>query len=186
MNQTFALPDTFAAANKAGVESAIAFANLMFAGMERYTPLTVNAARDTFDEVATAAKHLVAVKTPQELSELQAGLAQPAIDRSVAYAREAYDIAASNQRALIKHFDAQVADLNKNLASMLDGATKNAPAGSEMAFAAIKQVMGAANAAYESVNKATLQAADLAENNLKAAAEFGGKTVAAAKAKKGA
>ncbi len=181
MTNQFAFPETLAAANKAGVDSAVALASLLFAGFERYTPLTLNAARDTLEDVAGTARHLLAAKTPQEMSELQATLGQPAVDRALAFARDAYDIASSNQRALVKHFDAQVADLNKSLSSMLDGVTKNAPAGSELAVAAVKQMMGAANVTYDTLQKAAQQAADVAEGNVKAAADFGGKAIAKAK-----
>ena len=174
----FATPEQFAATQKAGLDSAIAFAGLMFAGFERFAPLNLNAARDALEEGAGAAKQMAAAKTPQDLVSLQSTLAQPAVDRLMAYARSSYDIATSNQRALSKHVEAQVADLNKTLSSALDGVTGNAPAGSEMAVAALKSMMGAANLAYDSLNKATLRAAEVAETNVKSAAEFGRKAAA--------
>ena len=51
---------------------------------------------------------------------------------------------------------------------VVDGALKNAPAGSEQAVALVKSAMTAANNAYESVHKAAKQAADIAEANFTA------------------
>ncbi len=174
----FALNEHFAANQKAGMDSAIAFAGLVFAGFERFAPLNLNAARDVLEESAGAAKQMVAAKTPQEMASLQSTLAQPAVDRLMAYARSSYDIATSNQRAIAKHFESQMADMNKTLSSTLDGVGSNAPAGSEVAVAAFKSLMGAANLAYDSLNKATLHATELAETNIKAAADLGKKATA--------
>jgi hypothetical protein len=51
---------------------------------------------------------------------------------------------------------------------LVDSASKNAPAGSENAVALMRSAVAAANNAFESVQKATKQAADVAEANLQA------------------
>jgi len=50
----------------------------------------------------------------------------------------------------------------------VDGALKNAPAGSENAVTLVKSAISAANNAYESVQKAAKQATDMAEANFTA------------------
>ena len=52
--------------------------------------------------------------------------------------------------------------------SAVDSAVKNAPAGTENAVSLVKSAIAAANNAYESVNKAAKQAADMAEANFTA------------------
>ena len=52
--------------------------------------------------------------------------------------------------------------------SLVDTNLKNAPAGTENAVALVKSAVAAANNAYESVQKAAKQAADVAEANLQA------------------
>jgi hypothetical protein len=52
---------------------------------------------------------------------------------------------------------------------MLDKLAKNAPAGSDVAVAAVKSALAAANTAYDSVSKAARQATELAEANFAAA-----------------
>ena len=52
--------------------------------------------------------------------------------------------------------------------AVVDTAVKNAPAGTENAVALVKSAVAAANNAYESVQKAAKQAADVAEANFQA------------------
>ncbi len=51
---------------------------------------------------------------------------------------------------------------------MVDNAVKNAPAGTENAVVLVKSAVAAANNAFESVQKAAKQAADVAEANFQA------------------
>jgi len=64
--------------------------------------------------------------------------------------------------------EAQLTDAQKTFMSMVDGAVKNAPAGTESAASLMKSAVAAANNAIESVQKAAKQAADLAEANFQA------------------
>ena len=61
--------------------------------------------------------------------------------------------------------EAQLANAQAKFATAVDGAVKNAPAGTESAAALVKSAIAAATNAMESVQKATKQAADVAEAN---------------------
>jgi adenine-specific DNA methylase len=91
-----------------------------------------------------------------------------------------YEIASQSQEEFSKLFEAQIAELNKNLATALDKAAKSAPAGSDVAVAAVKSAIAAANSAYDSVSKAAKQVAEIAEANVAAATNATVKAVAAA------
>ena len=52
--------------------------------------------------------------------------------------------------------------------SVVDNAVKNAPAGTENAVVLVKSAVAAANNAFDSVQKAAKQAADVAEANFQA------------------
>ena len=67
-----------------------------------------------------------------------------------------------------KTAEAQMSELQKSFASLVDSSLKNAPAGSEQAVTLVRSAMTAANNAYESVHKAAKQAADIAEANFTA------------------
>jgi hypothetical protein len=79
-----------------------------------------------------------------------------------------YDIAAATNAEVTKAVESQVADAQKKFIGLVDSASKNAPAGTENAVALVRSAVAAANNAFESVQKAAKQAADVAEANYQA------------------
>jgi hypothetical protein len=109
------------------------------------------------------------------------------VEKAVAYSRGVYEIATQTSEELSKVFEGQFAELNKNVSSALDKAAKNAPAGSDVAVAAVKSAIAAANSAYDSISKAAKQVAEITEANVAAATNATVKAVSnAPKAKKAA
>ena len=174
-------PEQFAAANEANVAAALSLANSAFANAERLTTLNLNTARAAFDDSVAGVKALLAAKDPQELVALQSTLAQPLVEKSVAYARSIYEIASQAREEVAKLVDGQVAELNKSLAAALEKAAKSAPAGSEVALAAVQTAIDAANSAYDSVAKAVKQVTEAAEANAEALTSATVKAAAPAK-----
>jgi len=156
------------AAHKANLETLFGLTNKAFEGVEKLVELNLQVAKAALGEVADNARAVMSVKDAQELLALQATMLQPAAEKAASYSRHLYDIAAATQAEVAKVAEAQMADVQKNFASTVDGALKNAPAGSENAIALVKSAMAAANNAYESVSKAAKQAADVAEANFTA------------------
>ena len=132
-------------------------------------PLNLNTARSMLEDGAANAKALLAVKDVQELVSLQSSLTQPMIEKAVAYNRNVYEIATQTQEEISKVVEGQMTEANKNLAAALEKAAKSAPAGSDVAVAAVKSAIAAANSAYESMTKAAKQVAELTEANVAAA-----------------
>ena len=176
----FATPEQLAGVNKATVESLLTLANTAFASAERLAALNLNTARTMLEDSVANAKALLAVKDLQELMSLQSAFAQPIVEKAVAYSRNVYEISAQTQEEMSKVFEAQFAELNKNVAAVLDKAAKSAPAGSDVAVAAVKSAIAAANSAYDSMNKAAKQVAEIAEANVTAATNATVKAVGAA------
>ena len=156
------------AAHKANVETLFGLTNKAFEGVEKLVELNLQVAKAALGEVADTTRAALSVKDAQELLALQSTLLQPAAEKAASYSRHLYDIAAATQAEVAKVAEAQFADAQKNFASTVDSALKNAPAGSENAVALVKSAMAAANNAYESVSKAAKQAADVAEANFTA------------------
>ena len=180
----FATPEQFTAANKANIETLLTLANSAFASAERLAALNLNTARSVLEDGVANTKALLAAKDVNELMNLQASLAQPIVEKAVAYARSVYEITSQSQEELSKLFEAQMAELNKGVATALDKAAKSAPAGSDVAVAAVKSAIAAANSAYDSMSKAAKQVAEIAEANVAAATNATVKAVSAAKAPK--
>jgi phasin family protein len=178
----FATPEQFASTNKASVETMMTLANTAFASAERVAALNLNTARSMLEDAVSNAKALLGAKDVQELISLQTALAQPAVERMVAYSRSVYEISAQTQEEFSKVFESQLTEVNRNVAAALDKAAKSAPAGSDVAVAAVKSAIAAANSAFDSMNKAAKQVAEIAEANVAAATNATVKAVSAAAA----
>jgi len=156
------------AAQKANVETLFGLTNKAFEGVEKLVELNLQVAKAALGEAGDAAAAALSVKDAQELLALQTSLLQPSAEKAAAYSRHVYDIAAATNAEVTKAVEAQVADAQKSFINLVDSASKNAPAGSENAVALMRSAVAAANNAFESVQKASKQAADMAEANFQA------------------
>jgi len=162
-------PEQIAGANKAGVEAVLGLATAQFAAFERLSALNFNAAKAAFEEGLVRAKSLLGAKDAQEYFSLNAAASQPVLEKAVAYSRSVYEVAAQTQGELAKFMEARSAEFSKNLVSVLDKVSKGAPAGSDVAVAAVKSALAAANTAYDSFSRVAKQATEIAEANFTAA-----------------
>lgn len=184
MNQLTA--EQVVAAHKANLEVLFGLTEKAYDGFEKLIELNLQVARTTLTEAAEHAGATLSVKDAQQLLALQQSMLQPAAEKAAAYSRHLYEIAASTQAEFAKVAEAQLADAQKTLMSMVDGAIRNAPVGTESATSLVKSAVTAANSAIESVQKAAKQAADLAEANFEAVTSTALKAAAApAKARRG-
>lgn len=165
----FSTAEQFATTNKANIDTLTTLGYSTFEKAENLTALNLNTARAVLEDSVASAKALLGAKDPQELIKLQASLAQPLVEKAVAYARSVYEIASQGQNEFSKLFAVQFADLNKFVSAALEQAAKSAPAGSKAAFDAVQSAIATANGAYESVSKAAKQATEIAEANVAAA-----------------
>jgi len=160
--------DQFAAASKANLETLFGLTSKAFEGIEKMVELNLQVAKASLSESAENTKAVLGVKDAQELMALQASLLQPSAEKAAAYSRHLYDIAAATTAEVTKTAESQFAELQKGLVSVVDGALKTAPAGSENAVTLVKSAISAANNAFESVQKASKQAAEMVEANFNA------------------
>lgn len=159
-------PEQIVAAHKANVETLFGLTAKAFEGVEKLVELNLSAAKAALEESSSNTQAVLSAKDAQELLAMQANLFQPLAEKTSAYSRHLYDIASGTSGEFTKAFESQSAAAQKQLATLVDTAAQNAPAGSEQAVAMMKSAVGAASAAFESVQKAVKQAADLAESNL--------------------
>ena len=67
----------------------------------------------------------------------------------------------------------QVAEFNKQVVTGLDKVVKSAPAGSEVAVAAVKSAITAVNSAYDNLSKSAKQFTEMTQANVEAATTQG-------------
>lgn len=170
--------EQFTAAQKHHAETFFGLTGKVFDGFEKLTTLNLQAAKSIIAEAQDATGKVLSGKDPQDLLELQNALAQPAAEKTRAYSRHAYEILSATHAEFVKFAETQFAEYNQNVQNLVDSVSKNAPAGSEGAVALLKSTITAAFTAYDTANKATRQAVEIAESNFEAA------TAAASKASK--
>jgi phasin family protein len=156
------------AAQKANLETLFGLTEKAYAGVEKLVELNMQLAKTSLAEVAETTQAAMSVKDAQELLALQQSMLQPAAEKAAAYSRQVYEIAAGTNAEVSKVVEGQMADSQKKFMAMVDGAIKNAPAGTESAASLVKSAIAAANNAMESVQKAAKQATDVAEANFQA------------------
>ena len=175
----FTVPEQVASAQKDSIESFITFAGITAANAERLLDLNLKTAKAAFADAIKGTKAVTEVKDVQTLASLQAEWSQPTLDKMTSYLKSTYGIVSETQAELTKFFEEKVAELNKNVVTALDSAAKNAPAGSEVAVAALKSAISATNQAYDAFSKATKQAAEVTEATFAAASHAPAKKKAA-------
>ena len=154
----YVTPEQIAATNKAGVDALMNLAHTQFAAFEKLSALNFNATKAAFENSVNIAKAMSSVKDVQELVNLNASVAQPSLEKVLAYSRNVYEVTTATH-----------SEFNTSVVGLLDKVAKNAPAGSDVAVAAVKSALAAANTAYDSMTKVAKQATEIAEANFAAA-----------------
>lgn len=167
----YVTPEQITAANKTNVEAALSIAAAQFAAMEKLANIQTTAIKSLFEDALANTRALSGAKDVQEFVTLQQAFAQPAVEKAVAYSKSVYAIAVEANAELSKFAESKASELNQNFVSLLDKASKNAPAGSDVGVAAVKSMLSAANSAYDTFTKAAKQATEIAEANVTAATE---------------
>jgi phasin family protein len=167
----YVTPEQIQAANKSNVETFLAVANAQFAALEKLASLNATVVKNAFEDSIASTRALLGAKDVQEFVGLQNTFAQPAIEKAIAYSKSVYEVATDTNAELSKVAERRVAEWNENFVSLLDKVSKNAPAGSDIAVAAVKSMLAAANSAYDNMNRVAKQATEMAEANVSAATE---------------
>jgi phasin family protein len=159
------------ATNKANMETLLAIANAQFAAFEKLANINASAVKSAFEDSIANTRALLGAKDVQEFVTLQNAFAQPAIEKAIAYSKSVYEVATEANSEFSKVTERRVAEWNENFVTLLDQVSKNAPAGSDVAVAAVKSMLTAGNAAYGNLTKVVKQATEIAEANVAAASE---------------
>jgi phasin family protein len=167
----YVISEQIQATNKANVETLLAVANAQFAAFEKLANINASAVKSAFEDSIANTRALLGAKDVQEFVTLQNAFAQPAIEKAIAYSKSVYEVATEANSEFSKVTERRVAEWNENFVTLLDQVSKNAPAGSDVAVAAVKSMLTAGNAAYGNLTKVVKQATEIAEANVAAASE---------------
>ncbi len=155
----------------AGIGSVSLLANATFDGIERLAALNLSAGRSVVEASFANVSALLGATDVQSFVNLQQKLAAPTLEKGMEYSRNVIAIASETKDKIAKEVESQVAVVNANVSGLVEKALASAPAGTEVAVAAVKTAIKSANEAYEGLNKAAKQAAEVAEASVVAATE---------------
>ena len=174
-----ASPEQFVASSRAAIDSLLSLSTIALDSAERVAALNLNTVRSVLEDSVANAQAVIGVKDPQEVLSLQASLAQPSVEKAVAYTRSVYEITDLTKDALVKQLTTAFTDWQKQSTQLAEKLSKSAPVGSDVAVAAVRSAIAATNSAFDSLNKAAKQVSEIAEANVAAATNATVKAVGA-------
>jgi phasin family protein len=165
------ISEQFRTSQKATVGALFGVVSKTFEGVQKLTELNLQAVQSIIAEGQETTQRVLSVKDTQELLALRSIATQPVAEKVLSYGRHVYDIAVSTQAEVVRLVKEQYAEQNGAVQALVDNVVKHAPAGSETVVGALKSAFAVATNAYESVERVTKQATDLAESNFNTAAD---------------
>jgi phasin family protein len=176
-------PEQLAQLNRVAIDASLAIAKIAMDSAEQLARLQMNTVRQLLDESVTQAKALAGTKDPQEFAATRISTLEHGLEQMVAYSRSVYEVSAKAQGEIGKILEDRYTAFRREVAELVDEAASAAPAGAEPAIAIVKQSMAATTQAIDALAKMTKQATDMADANVKPAANAA-TTEAKARAKK--
>jgi phasin family protein len=161
-------PEQVTEFNKSAVNAALQLTKIALDTTERFVGLQLEASKDSFAEVSETLRALIEARDPQQLLDLRAKLTDKGVEKATAYSRSLYDVGAHAQAQVSALLEGQASDWNQSIASNIDKAVKAAPAGADVAIAAVKSTVAATTAAFDGVTKTAKQMASFADASVKA------------------
>ncbi|NTV71341.1 MAG: DUF2309 domain-containing protein [Azonexaceae bacterium] len=112
-------------------------------------------------------RSLLSAQAGTDLSRLSADLAQPAIERNLAYFRGLYDISSEALSAFTTLGEQQHERLQRSISASLDSYAKS-NAHHDAAVAAVRSAVSAANTVFSNANKAARQVVEITDASVNA------------------
>ena len=131
--------------------------------------LNLAAAKTALEQSIESANAGASVKDVQDFIALRAKLTEAGVQYARSYSRGVYEVASEAQADFSALAEEAWAAYTKGVAAWVEKATKNAPAGSDVAVTALKSTVAATSAAFDQFSKATKQVVDFADASVRAA-----------------
>jgi phasin family protein len=170
-------PEQVMTTQKRNVEVFLGMSQKAFESVEKVVALNLQTAKSSLDDAREA---VLGTHDPKALFSAQGELLHPAVEKATAYSREFYEIASQAGAELSKAAEENMVQARQQMLSLIEGAMKNAPAGSENVVNLFKTGLLAANQAFDGVQRMAKQANETVEANVNT---FAAKSMKAAPAK---
>ena len=153
----------FAEIGRAAAESASRAARISMDSAERTLNIQIEYAKGAVKQATLTAQAAAQVKDVQELFALRTRIAENAIENLIGYSRSLYEVASEAQSEYSRLAEERMARFQRAVTEGVEQAAKSAPAGSDVAVAAVKSQLAAATAAFDTLTKAAKNFASYAD-----------------------
>lgn len=151
------------------VDVAAKVAKIQMDSVERALVVQLEYAKGSVAQATVNARALAAAKDVQQLLSLPTRIAENALENMIGYSRSLYEVASDAQGQYSRIAEERMAELQTAVSQSVDEAAKSAPAGGDVAVAAMKSQLAAATAAFDTLTKAARSMASLADAGVTAA-----------------
>ncbi len=131
--------------------------------------LNAQAVRSTLEDTSDLAQKSLSIKEPQEWPAMQNSAASLMADRMQSYCGQVFDLVSATQVEFARIGKAQCETYGRQMKSVVEDVTRNAPAGSEATLTALDSAIAAANTLYETLQSSGHQAIEATRSNLEVA-----------------
>ena len=151
------------------VDSAARLTRISMDSAERAVAVQLAYAKGAIGQATLNARAVSQARDVQELLSLRTQIAENAVENLMGYSRSLYEVAAEAQSELGKLAEERMTSFQQAVTESVDLATQSAPAGSDVAVAAIKSSLAATTAAFDTFTKAAKSMASYTDAGVRAA-----------------
>src|SRR5688500_8804525 len=154
---------------RAALESAARATRISMDSAERTLNVQLEYAKGALKQATINARAAAQAKDVQELVALRTRIAENALENLIGYSRSLYEVASDAQSEYSRLAEERMARFQRAVTEGVEQAAKAAPAGSDVAVAAVKSQLAATTAAFDTFTKAAKQMASYADAGVTAA-----------------
>ena len=154
---------------RATLDAAAKAARISMDSAERTIAVQLEYAKGALSQATLTARAVSQVKDVQQLFTLRTRLAENAVENMLGYSRSLYEVASEAQSEYARLAEERLARFQQAVSEAVEQAAKAAPAGGDVAVAAMKSQLAAATAAFDSFTKAARHVASYADATVKTA-----------------
>ena len=159
----------FSRLGQAAVEDVARATRISMDGAERAFTVQLEYAKGSVKQATLTARAVAQVKDVQELLALRTKIAENVVENLMGYSRSLYEVASEAQSEYARLAEERFARFQAAVTETVDQAAKSAPAGGDVAVAAVKSQLAATTAAFDTFTKAARSLASYADAGVGAA-----------------
>jgi phasin family protein len=152
----------------AAMDAATRLTRISMDSAERTIAVQLEYAKGAIKQATLNAKAVSGAKDVQDLLSLRSRIAENALENLMGYSRSLYDVGAEVQSQLSKLAEDRMSAFQQAVTESVEQAAKAAPAGGDVAVAAMRSSLAATTAAFDSFSKAAKHVASYTDAGVRA------------------